>query len=111
MNNLEKRFDQAMLRIYQRAKAEAHYTASIFFNMLSKQRGLATAKYLINTPKPSEGYTALFERGRLDLTVEAEVIDNPEWHELFSDEELAKAKARLKQYEYQRQTFPKKDAP
>jgi hypothetical protein len=28
----------------------------------------------------SEGCTALWERGRLDLTVEALIHDNPQWH-------------------------------
>jgi hypothetical protein len=37
----------------------------------------------------SEGYTALWERGRLDLTVEALIHDNPQWHPLFTPEELA----------------------
>jgi hypothetical protein len=62
--------------------------------------GLSAAKYLINTPKPSEGYTHLYERGRLDLTVEAMVVGNNEWHELFTKDELAKARHRLKQYGY-----------
>lgn len=89
-----------MLEIYRVAKAEARYDATIFLGMVAQRGGLATAQYLINTPKPSEGYTALYMRGRLDLTVEAMVIENTEWHELFTDEELAKARTRLKQYEY-----------
>lgn len=68
--------------------------------MLTDRGGLATAKYLISTPKPSEGYTHLFERGRLDLTVEAMIVENARWHPLFSDDELAKARHRLKQYGY-----------
>jgi hypothetical protein len=89
-----------MFEIYARARAEAKYTASVFLGMLQRQGGLITAKQLINASKPSDGYTALYERGRLDLTVEAVVIENIEWHDLFSTEELARAKARLKQYGY-----------
>jgi len=48
----------------------------------------------------SEGYTALWERGRLDLTVEALIHDNPQWHSLFTPEELAICTERLTQYEY-----------
>src|SRR5207247_11299621 len=53
---------------------EAGYNATIFLRMVSDRGGLATAKYLINSPTPSVGYTHLYERGRLDLTVEAMVV-------------------------------------
>ena len=99
-NPLEIAFDKAMMGIYVRAKAEANYTASIFHRMLCERRGRATAKQLINEPTPSEGYTALWERDRLDLTVEAIVTDNSVWHPLFEPEELAKARKRLADYGY-----------
>ena len=94
-------FDQAMFNIYRRAKDEAGYSATLFLGMLSDRGGLATAKTLINSPKPSDGYTALYERRRLDLTVEAMVLETPTWDELFTDEELARARDRLRQYGYQ----------
>ncbi len=100
MSELEKKFDAAMMTVYQRALAEARYKATIFLNMLYEKGGLRTAKQLINEPQPSVGYAALWERGRLDLTVEALVIDNPQWHPLFEPEELEKARKRLKDYEY-----------
>lgn len=100
MANLEKAFDAEMMGIYTRAKAEVNYNASIFHRMLTDHGGLETAKRLINSPNPSDGYTALWERHRLDLTVESLVVDNPEWHPLFSSEELAKAKKRLNDYGY-----------
>jgi hypothetical protein len=68
--------------------------------MLSDRGGLATAKYLMNSPRPSDGYTHLSNLGRLDLTVEAMVVENVRWHELFTAEELIKARHRLKQYGY-----------
>ena len=99
--NLEKQFDMAMMTIYQRAKTEARYTASIFFNMINDKGGLATAKQLINSKDPSDGYTQLYLKGRLDLTVEAVVVENPEWHTLFLPEELDRARARLRAYGYE----------
>ncbi|HSI40626.1 MAG TPA: hypothetical protein VLA00_08795 [Xanthobacteraceae bacterium] len=100
MTDLPSPFDLEMLKIYQRAKLEAKYTATAFFGMLSKRGGLATAKYLINSEKISDGYTALHERGRLDLTVEAVVVENTKWHSLFSEVELDICRNRLKKYEY-----------
>ncbi len=105
MTPLERRFHDAMLEIYRVAKSKAGYDATIFLGMVSARGGLDTARYLINTPKSSDGYTALFMRGRLDLTVEAVVVEHAEWHELFTADELAKAKARLKQYEYKPRTL------
>ncbi len=94
-------FDDAMFDIYRRAKAEAGYSAKLFLRMLIDNGGLATAKTLINAAKPSDGYAALYERGRLDLTVEAIVIENPRWRTLFTEQELEKAEERLKAYGYQ----------
>ncbi len=100
MPDMSKSFDEAMFDIYKRAKSEAKYNATIFLQMISDRGGLDTAKYLINSSKVSDGYTALYERGRLDLTVEAMVIENPKWHDLFTSEELAKARGRLQNYRY-----------
>ncbi|WP_262271842.1 hypothetical protein [Microvirga yunnanensis] len=100
MQDLVKQFDEAMFTIYRRAKSEASYNPSIFLSMLSRRGGLDTAKYLINSEKPSDGYTHLFERGRLDLTVEALVVENQKWHGLFTEAELTRAKKRLKDYNY-----------
>jgi hypothetical protein len=93
-------FDQEMLDIYQRALTEAHYKAARFLSMLHEHRGLATARLLIHSSSVSEGYTALWERKRLDLTVEAVIHDNPKWHPLFMEEELTICKTRLMDYDY-----------
>jgi len=102
MPELAKQFDSAMFAIYRRAKVEAGYNATIFLKLISDRGGLATAKYLFNTAKPSDGYTHLYERNRLDLTVEAMVVGEPKWHPLFTTDELSKARQRLKQYGYEK---------
>jgi hypothetical protein len=99
-NDLIKRFNLAMWNIYKRAKYEAKYNATRYLQMLNEHEGLETAHILINAPTVSEGYTALWERGRLDLTVEALIWDNPEYHELFTENELRIAKKRLIDYQY-----------
>lgn len=97
-NKLHLEFHEAMLDIYRRALSEAGYPATRFLSMVSEKGGLGTARYLIHAPKVSDGYTALWERKRLDLTVEAMILDNPKWHPLFIQEELDICKARLEQY-------------
>jgi len=102
MADLHAQFDEAMFDVYRRAKSEAKYNATVFLQMLTDNGGLATAKTLINSAKPSDGYTALYLRGRLDLTVEALVMDNPQWQPLFEPEELKRAEKRLHDYKYER---------
>jgi hypothetical protein len=98
----EKRLEQftgAMVDIYRNAKREAHYDAKIFLGMVMDRGALETAQYLIRSGKPSDGYTALYERGRLDLTVEA-LVTSGEWDDLFPEEDRALARDRLRQYGY-----------
>ncbi len=106
MTSLEAQFDQVMFDIYRRAKEEAKYTATIFLQMLSDNGGLITAKTLINAAKPSDGYTALYLRKRLDLTVEAVVTEDERWHSLFLEDELDRARKRLDAYEYKPRVKP-----
>lgn len=100
MSDLETQFDAAMFEVYRRAKNEAGYNATIFLQMLTDRKGVLTAKTLINAAKPSDGYTALYMKGRLDLTVEALVVEDERWHLLFTDEELVRARKRLREYHY-----------
>jgi len=93
-------FDEAMLGIYQRALAEANYPATRFLHMLHEHGGMDTARILIHAPTVSDGYTALYLRKRLDLTVEAVVHDNPRWHPLFAQDELDICAKRLIDYGY-----------
>jgi hypothetical protein len=99
-NEQEQRFDTAMMEIYRRALKEAKYNATRYLQMLHNHGGLATAQILIHSPTVSEGYTALWERHRLDLTIEALVLQ-PGWDGLFSEEELAICRQRLLDYGYQ----------
>jgi hypothetical protein len=97
---LKDRFNLAMYDIYRRAKNEAKYNATRYLHMLDAHGGINTAHLLINSPTVSEGYTSLYLKGRLDLTVEALIWDNSEYHQLFSKEELRLIEKRLKEYRY-----------
>ena len=99
MTDLEREFDMAMMDIYRRAKNEAGYNANRYLQMLQEHRGLETARILLHTLHVSDGYTALWERGRLDLTVEALILQK-KWYPLFSDQEREIARKRLEDYEY-----------
>jgi hypothetical protein len=92
-------FTRAMIDAYQRARSEAHYHAPYFIQMIHERLGYETAVYLIHSPQPSIGFTHIWERKRLDLTVEALVL-RPEWYPIFSKADLLAARARLEQFEY-----------
>jgi hypothetical protein len=92
-------FERAMKDVYIRAKKEANYTATYFLTMLSSYGGLETARRLLASSEVSSGFAALYERGRLDLTVEALVV-KPKFADLFTDEEVDTARRRLEQLGY-----------
>ena len=103
-SDLERRFDKAMFAIYTRAKNEAGYTASRFFTMVTEQGGYEAARTLLHAATVSDGYTAIWERKRLDLTVEAEIL-KPKWRDLFSELERDIAKRRLTAYGHDTETL------
>ena len=91
--NLERRFDAAMLDIYQGA-ARLGYRPTRFLEMIQVHGGVETAHRLLATDKVQDGLGELFLLGRLDLTVEHHVL-LPEYASLFSDEERRTARVRL----------------
>lgn len=94
-------FDEEMMNIYRRALSEVGYRATRFQQMLFNYKGLETARILLHSNTVSEGYTALWERGRLDLTVEATIINNEKYYMLFTEQELEICRKRLDDYHYQ----------
>jgi hypothetical protein len=96
---VESDFAKAMRDIYLTAKTELGYNATYFLRMLSTEGPLETARKLISSTAPSEGFTALWERGRLDLTVEAHVVHS-RFSALFSADEQDLARERLASYGY-----------
>jgi hypothetical protein len=97
--DIHTQFTGAMLDIYRRALRETGYRATRFLQMVTETSGYEVAMQLVHAPRESEGYTELHQRGRLDLSVEAVVL-NPKWAELFTDEDRAAARKRLVAYEF-----------
>lgn len=94
INELHK----AMLKIYDDSKAIG-YTPSKFRQMVANEGGLKTAKKLINSKNLSNGFAELTKLERLDLTVEALILQK-QYRPLFSDIELNIARERLEQLGY-----------
>ena len=94
LSDLARDFDAAMMQIYVVAKAQAGYNATRFVQMLGEHGGIETARRLL--PHMSDGFTQLWQRNRLDLTVESLILQ-PQWHALFSEDEREVARRRLRE--------------
>jgi 5-methylcytosine-specific restriction protein A len=75
------------------------YRPTLFKQMLGGQGGDATVRQLLARGKPSEGFTRLWELGRLDLTVEALVVET-KWRPLIDPILVQQAERLLTQSGY-----------
>ena len=93
---LQKELHNELLKAAKEAKIIG-YNPTLFNQMLANEGGFKVAKKLIH--KTSSGFEKLWELNRLDLSTEA-VILHPKFNVLFTQEEIAVAKARLKEFGY-----------
>ena len=93
---LEQKFHHAMLGVYREVKLKVGYNATRFFHMVGEHGGLSAAQVLLATPEVSDGFTELYCRKQLKLSMEYLVLKQP-WCQLFSEEELAVARKRLRE--------------
>ena len=96
--SLEAEFQRAMLNIYY-AAAEVDYRPTRIRQMVHEHGGVAAAKRLLSGPVAQSGLTTLWELGRLDISMEALVVQE-RWEPLFSDAERQAARDRLSAYGY-----------
>ena len=95
MTDLEARFEQEMIeKVYRAAGRETGYWAGYFLRSVKKHGGLSTARRLLEQPHVSKGLLKLAELNRLDLAMEALVLE-PTYGLLFTDDERAMASQRL----------------
>ena len=89
--NLEEQFHERMLSLCQEAARVVNFPTILLW-MIESYRGVEAARQIVQ--EMTETFEKLWEAQRLDLTVEAVVLD-PQWAELFVPEDLAKARQRL----------------
>ena len=75
------------------------YRPTAFETMLGDDGGVETAHRLLATFKYQDGFRRLWELGRLDLSLECHVLRR-RYRALFSNDELAEARKRLRQLDY-----------
>jgi hypothetical protein len=89
-----RRFDAAMLELYETWRREVRYSANRFRKMVDRWGGVETARRLLSKPDVSSGFMKLKEAGRLDLTMEYLILQR-DFTSLFSFEERGVARGRL----------------
>jgi hypothetical protein len=95
--DLVRQFHMELLNLYKEVTRELGYPASRLFHLLEGLGGVETARRIVGADYPSETFTKLWERGRLDLTVEY-LVRHPHFRGLFSDELVERAVRRLGDY-------------
>jgi hypothetical protein len=73
--------------------------------MVNEKGGLKTAQSLLKSTTHSDGLTELCLANRLDISIEALILDE-KWHSLFTNEERLIAAKRLKDLGYQTASLP-----
>lgn len=79
---------------YKIAQKDLNYNPKLYIHMIEDKGAVAAAKALINNPKVSSGFEKLWEKNRLDLSLEVAVI-NEEFRTLFTAEEIEICRSRL----------------
>ncbi|MBV1813473.1 HNH endonuclease [Pseudomonas viridiflava] len=95
--SVEENFHHQMLDIYQHAGTEVGYWANYFLRGVKKHGGLNYARTALEKRKKDsiqKGFQALVDAGRVDISMESLVV-RPEFASLFTDGEIAEARARL----------------
>jgi len=99
----EDEFHDAMVRGPQQLRALG-YNPTRFIQMVAEFGGVGAAHALLSGPASSDGFTQLWEMGRLDMSVEANVL-LPWFEELFATEELANARRKLEAHGFDVEAF------
>lgn len=97
---LEEEFQQEMMSGIEASKRELHYTPIYFLRMAHEHGAVQTAKMLLGDSTVQEGLMKLYELNRLDLSMEAMVLDR-KYRTLFTYEERKAARQRLEKLDYQ----------
>ncbi|MBE8232501.1 MAG: hypothetical protein HAW67_02110 [Endozoicomonadaceae bacterium] len=76
------------------------YNPQYFKNMIRKYGERETIARLLDNPSTSGGQNRLMGLGRIDLSMEALVVENKKFHSLFTKKQLEQARKWLNDYGY-----------
>jgi hypothetical protein len=96
MADLDKTLFDALVAATKECK-KLGYNPSLFLQMIHDSGALGACQRLLAATNISDGFTRLWELKRFDLTVE-NIVLQPRFLELFTEEERAIARRRLAEY-------------
>ncbi|MCY4659913.1 MAG: hypothetical protein OXF93_08895 [Acidobacteria bacterium] len=96
-DELTKQFERRCLELADDVESALGRGVPYFREMLAARGAVDAATQLVHRMPPSETFRTLKARAKLDLTVESVVLE-PRWEALFSDDDRAVARARLRQH-------------
>ncbi len=79
-------FHKIVVNAYNTARKECGYNASVFIQLINEHGAVKVAKDFLSKNHATTGFEKLWEKGRLDLTIEASVL-LPQYKSIFSKEE------------------------
>jgi hypothetical protein len=91
---LEQQFEEACLADVDECR-QLGYNPGYFLRMVGEHGAREATRRLMLSDHLPEGFTRLVMMGRTDLTLEAFVHDNPQFHALFDDDVVQAATERL----------------
>ncbi|NDL57012.1 hypothetical protein [Phytoactinopolyspora mesophila] len=100
----ERHFHAAIVNGAERLKHEIGYNPTRFTQMIGDHGAIEAARHLLRGPTASDGFTTLWEHGRLDVSVEAFVL-LPWYRGPFTDAETEAAERRLAAHKFDVERF------
>lgn len=98
MDELEAKFEEETREICRQARV-IRYNPVRFEQMLSEYGALSTARRLLDSDRFHDGFTRLWQEGRLDISLECCVL-KPVFRRLFTDQQLNVARRRLRELDF-----------
>ena len=96
---VEREFHREMVEGAERLKREIGYNPIRFNQMMAEHGGPEAARQLLTGRDASDGFTTLWEAGRLEMSVEAAAL-LPWYEPLFTDDQRAVARRRLAEHRF-----------
>ena len=88
-----------MIQLCNQSQKSIKYNPTFVRGAIADRGGLEAARWFINIPNQTTGITKLWENHRLDLSVEALILQ-PKFEQLFTKEERAIARKTLLELDY-----------
>lgn len=99
IDQLKQEFEQRFLDDLDECRALG-YDPTYLLRMVHERGALNASRQLLQGKQIPYGFTHLCSLGQAKMTIEVFVHDNPKFHPLFSEKELANCEARLKSVGY-----------